>query len=155
MDRCRLNEIYKELDGKARRISEIFSAGFGYYNGHYHKGPSGDYEMDHFPIPVITVPGVCDIEVDPDGISVTTKLIRANALSYDFGKLAAYDFEACGVENYLDDFYSAGDTVETMLEKIRASEENAIFFSFCFPCEAAAEDIGKLVSFIQREGFFY
>lgn len=155
MDRCQLNEIYRELDGKARQISEVVSGAFGYYNGHYHKGVSGNYEMDHFPIPVIALPGVCDIEVDPDGISVTTKLTRENALLFDFGRLAGYDFEAYGVENYLNDFYGAGDTVETMLERIRASEENAIFFSFCFPYEAAADDIEKLVRLVQKEGFFY
>lgn len=155
MDRRQLNDLYRELDGKARQIGKLLHASFGWYNGHYHKGPSGAYEMDAFPIPVITIPGVCDIEVDLDRISVTAKLTRTDALRFDFCKLAAYDFEAYGVENYLDDFYGAGDTAGTMLEKIRASGEDAIFFSFCFSCDAAAGEIGKLVGLIQREGFFY
>lgn len=155
MDRRQLNAVYRELDARAQQLSELLHASFGYYNGHYHKGPSGDYEMDHYPIPVITMRGVCDIEVDLDGISVTAKLARADALRFDFGKLAAYDFEVYGVENYLDDFRAEGDTMDVMLENIRESKENAIFFSFCFPCEAAAAEIGKLVWLIQKEGFFY
>lgn len=60
--------------------------------------------MDYFPIPVITNKGTCDIEINLDQISITTKLTRNGALSYDFEKVKAYSFEAYGVKNYLDDF---------------------------------------------------
>ncbi len=56
--------------------------------------------MDHYPIPVISVKGYCDVEISPDGISVTTKKKRKDALDYSFERLKGYSFEAFGVEGY-------------------------------------------------------
>ena len=155
MERIELNEIYKKLDEKAREISELLHCTFGYYNGHYHRNTSGHYDMDYFPIPVVTVKDICDIEVDLTQISITAKLTRDKALSYDFDQLGAYSFEAFGVENYLDDFYVAEDTIDTMIDKIMKSKEENIFFSFCFPYEENSDTIYNFVNFIQKEGFFY
>ena len=43
--------------------------------------------MDYYPIPVISVKGYCDVEISPDGISVTTKKKRNDTLDYSFEKL--------------------------------------------------------------------
>lgn len=155
MERSELNEIYIKLDHKARGISKLLRCNYGYYNGHYHRNESGDYQMDYFPIPVIEKKGICDIEIELDQVSITTKLTRDDALSYDFEKLKAYHFEAYGVENYLDDFYTEGDTIDTMLKKIVESKEENIFFSFYFPYEADADSICDFVKYISAEGFFY
>ena len=155
MERSRLNEIYIKLDKKARALAKTFGCGFGWYNGHYHRGESGDYAPDYFPIPVVTVDGVCDIEIDLDGISVTTKLTKNAALSYDFKKLEAYSFEVYGEENYLDDFYIPGGTVEAMIEKISESTEKNVFFSFYFPSRTAPDTLFGFVGYLRTEGFFY
>ncbi len=154
MDRSQLNELYKKLDDKAQEISQLLHCGFGYYNGHYHKNTAGNYEIDYFPIPVISVKGLCDIEIELSQISLTAKLSRETALSYDFEKLKSYNFEAYGVDNYLDDFYLAGDTTSVMIDKIKASREENIFFSFCFPFEVTADIVCSFVNFIGKEGFF-
>ena len=155
MERSRLNEIYKKLDEKARRISQLLHCDFGYFNGHYYKTESGNYEMDYFPIPVVSLKGVCDIEIALNQISVTTKLTREMAISYDFEKVKPYSFEAYGVENYLNDFYLVGDTINKMLEKIKSSQEQHIFFSFYFPFDVSASVICEFVKLIRNEGFFY
>ena len=155
MKRSELNEIYKKLDDKAREIGKLLQCNFGYYNGHYHKNESGNYQMDYFPIPVIEMKGVCDIEIELDQVSVTTKLTREKALSYDFEKVKTYKFEAYGIEDYLEDFYTEGDTIDTMVEKITKSEEESIFFSFYFPYETDPNSICEFVNFIHTDGFFY
>lgn len=155
MERCRLNEIYKELDTKALEISSIFHCAFGYYNRHYSKDEAGNYEIEYFPIPVITIKGICDIEIGLNQISITTKLSRNQVLSYDFEKIKTYSFEAYGVENYLDDFYIAGNTIDDMIENIMKSKEENIFFSFYFPYETNSDIICEFVKFLSKDGFFY
>lgn len=155
VERNQLNEIYKKLDEKAQEISKLLIGTVGYYNGHYHKNALGNYEMDYFPIPVISVNGLCDVEVELNQISITTKLTRNKAISYDFEKVKSYNFEAYGVENYLTDFYLAGDTISGMVDKIKASKEENIFFSFYFPLEVSAGVVSELVNLLSREGFFY
>lgn len=79
MRRDELNDIYRKLENRMHRIVALFTSlhkGFdcsgGYYSGHYHKNAEGKYVMDFFPIPVVTVKGVCDIEIDLDKVSVST-----------------------------------------------------------------------------------
>ncbi|MCH5160162.1 MAG: hypothetical protein J1F66_04870 [Clostridiales bacterium] len=155
IERNQLNKIYRKLDLKARDISERLKCAFAYYNGHYSKNTAGEYEMDCFPIPVVELKGVCDIAIELDKISVTTKLTRELAVLYNFEKLNSYQFEAYGVENYLDDFYVAGDTISGMKEKITRSKEQNVFFSFCFPFEVTTDTVYELVNFLSGEGFFY
>ena len=155
MERNKLNEIYKKLDDKVQAISKLLHCTFGYYNGHYHKNTAGNYEKDYFPIPVISVKGLCDVEIELNQISITTKLTRNKAISYNYEKLKSYHFEAYGVENYLDDFYLEGDTISSMIEKIKASKEENVFLSFYFPFEVPAGVVSEFVNFIAKEGYFY
>ena len=155
VERKQLNEIYKKLDDKAQDINKLLHGVLGYYNGHYHKNTAGNYERDYFPIPVISVKGLCDVEIELNQISITTKLTRKKAISYNFEKVKSYHFEAYGVENYLDDFYFEGNTISSMIEKIKASKEENVFFSFYFPLEVSAGIVSEFVNFIGKEGYFY
>ncbi len=162
MNREELNAIYKELEDRAQKIMDSlsslqngFDVSYGYYNGHYHKGAAGEYVMDFFPIPVVTITGLCDIEIDLEKISVSTKLSREAALSYEYEKLSAYEFEVYGVDAYLDDFYVAGNTYAELVRNIENSEEREIGFSFIFSKDADTEEINKVVRLLKREGYFY
>ena len=112
----------------------IFELESGWYSGHYHKGDNGNWFRESYPIPVISIKGFCDIEIQFDKISVSAKLKRNTALAYSFEKFAEYEFEAYGVEDYLADFYHSGQTVPELKENIRACDEKEIGFSFMFPC---------------------
>lgn len=155
MERDILNKIYKKLDDKAREICTALHAKYGYFNGHYGKNSQGNYELDFFPIPVITVENLCDIEISLNQISVTTKLEKGRALNFDFTKISSYDFEAYGEKNYLRDFFVMGDTIDKLIENIANCDEQNIMFAFCFPFEVDAGTLQKLVKLLKGNGFFY
>lgn len=163
MDQEILHEIqrfYDRLERKSAQIGHalshrIFELEVGWYNGHYHKGDHETWMRESYPIPVISVKGLCDIEIQPDHISVSTKLKRSAALSDSFEMFVEYDFEAYGVEDYLTDFYHTGQTIEELKENILACKEREIGFSFVFPFDADNERMFEFVKLLRREGFYY
>lgn len=110
---------------------------------------------DSYPIPVIGVKGLCDIEIQFEKISVSTKLKRNIALTYSFEKMLKYEFEAYGVEDYLADYYHAGQSIQDMRDNINHCEESEIGFSFTFPIETEGKDLYEFVRLLRGEGFYY
>ncbi len=159
MDINSLNSFYKKIDSKACEITKTFNKNnlhseYGYYNGHYYMN-NGEYEKSYFPIPVIEIKGLCDIEINVDLISLTAKLDREAALEYDYNKLKSRKFEAYGTENYLDDFYKTGQTAEELLINIKKSNEKEIGFSFEFSNDTNTEELYLFALFLKKEGFYY
>lgn len=155
-----MNAAYCHLETKKAEIvhalwHKIFELESGWYNGHYHRNEDGEWSREFYPIPVISVNGLCDIEIQFDKVSVSTKLKRDKALGYSFEKFVQYEFEAYGVEDYLADFYHEGQTVNEMKENIRTSDEIDIGFSFVFPFEVEGKQIFEFAKLLRREGFFY
>lgn len=158
-----LHEMQRFYDRLEKRSGQLFHAMFhrvfeleiGWYSGHYHKMEDGTWTREAYPIPVIGAKGFCDIEVQPDHISVSTKLKRSTALNYSFNKFAGYDFEAYGVEDYLADFYHPGQTIKELKENIRACQEREIGFSFSFPFDVDGQKMYEFVKLLRREGFYY
>ncbi|MDE6748304.1 MAG: hypothetical protein K2K21_04470 [Lachnospiraceae bacterium] len=163
MDKEWLNEIntaYYRLEMKNAEIihalfNRIFELEFGWFNGHYHKNDAGEWHRESYPIPVISVKGFCDIEIQFDKITVSTKLKREAALSYSFEKFSEYEFEVYGVEDYLADFYHDGQMIQEMKENISACDEAEIGFSFAFPFDVEGKQIFEFVKLLRREGFYY
>lgn len=155
-----LNAAYYQLETKQAEIiyalfHRIFELESGWYNGHYHKNETGEWQRESFPIPVIGVKGFCDIEIQFDKISVSTKLKRETALAYSYGKFSTYEFEVHGVKNDLADFYHKGQTIQKMKENINACDEAEIGFSFDFPFDVEGKQIFEFVKLLRREGFYY
>ena len=97
-----INASYYHLETKQAEITHalfhrIFELESDWYNGHYHKDEDGNWIRESYPIPVVGVKGFCDIEIQFDKISISTKLKRDVALSYSYEKFAGYEFEAYGV----------------------------------------------------------
>ena len=163
MDGQLLNEVnaaYYRLEKKQSEICHalfhrIFELESGWYSGHYHKDHNGIWFRESYPIPVIGVKGFCDMEIQFDKISVSTKLKRDVALSYSYEKFTGHEFEAYGVEDYLADFYHSGQTVHNLKENIRACDEKEIGFSFVFPFDVDGKQIFEFVKLLRREGFYY
>lgn len=152
-----LNQIYMPLYRKQRSLhGALAHRGYpvtsGFFNGHYRRTDAG-YHMEVFPIPVVSVTGLCDIEIGLDEITVSTKLPREAALSYDYDKLAARPFEAFGVVEYLNDFYLPGDSFDTFRSRMLDSHEAEIGFSFQFSMNE--EGIPEFVALLKAEGFHY
>lgn len=155
-----LNEIYLKLDTRKREIllqlSQCNSGiGFtyGYFNGHYVRIKSEVYEMNYYPIPVISVQDLCDIEIDLDHTCVSTKLSKENALSFNYDKIAHLKFEVFGVEDYLTDYYLSGEEISDLLRKIKDSKEKEIAYSFIFDDSSVA--VCDFLSFLKQNRFYY
>ncbi|BCN30909.1 hypothetical protein [Anaeromicropila herbilytica] len=155
-----LNNVYSILEKKRVELKQTFQCqdfqlDIGYYNRHYHRNDKGKYEIEYYPIPVISVKGYCDIEIELDYISISTKLKREDVLIYEFSKLSEYRFEAFGVEEYLDDYYIEGLTYVKFKEKVRQSNEKEIGFAFFFESDVDVVKICLFVEFLQKEKFYY
>ena len=156
----KLNTVYYQLEIKQAEITHalfhrIFELESGWYNGHYHKNDNDNWIRESYPIPVIGVKGLCDIEIQFDKISISTKLKRNSAMIYSFEKFDGYEFEAYGVEDYLADFYHMGQTLQEMKDSISTCDEKEIGFSFIFPFEVEGKQIFEFVKLLRREGFYY
>lgn len=111
--------------------------------------------MDYYPIPVISVSDLCDLEIEFDRIGFSTKLSRKSALCYPFKKLENYDFEAYGVLDYLADYYVKGNSIEDLRQNIFQCSEEEIGFSFRFDLSISPEDLLSFAEFLKSEGFYY
>lgn len=155
-----INSAYHELELKHAEIvhalsHRMFELKSGWYNGHYSRTPDGSWHYDSYPIPVIDIKGLCDIEISFTKLSVSTKLKRAKALDYSYEKLKPYRFEAYGVENYLCDFLKEDQTIDELKQNIKQSGEKEIGFSFLFPHETDGKKLFGFAKLLQREGFYY
>lgn len=162
MERGELNAIYQRMEAKCRevcaafvKVRSQFRISSAYFGGHYARNAQGSYEMDYFPIPVVTVKGLCDIEIGLEGINVSTKLKREAAIAFDYKQLVGQEFEVYGVEDYLNDFYRHGDCIETMLGRIKESEEKDIGFSFPFARETDGDQLYRFALRLKQWGFYY
>lgn len=153
-ERKQLNALYAPLERSCRRLvaaltQRRFSVNSGWYSGHYSKGENGEWQEDSFPIPVIEVKGICDIEIGFDGISVSAKLTKERALKADFWRLGL-PFQVYGVENYLTDYYRDGMEPEELREEIRKSSEKEIGVGVALPPEMGDEEILAIVKRLRR-----
>ena len=156
-----LNKLYLPLDKKANEFIAAMSklhGGFklksGFFNGHYHKNEIGNYQEDVYPIPVISVIGICDVEIDFDDLTVTTKLNRDQAMAFDWSPFKALRFEVYGVDDYLCD-YGNDNNIETLTDRLADSSEKEFFVTFSLPVDTNGEDMLRFVRKLQRSGFYY
>ena len=153
-----LNNIYEPLNEcKTKIINYLnlnrYSYKWGYYSGHYVKS-NNKWLLEHFPIPVITVEDICDIRVDLAHIFIEGKLKRECALKFDFSLLKEYRFEVYGVQDYLNDFYNAGLSIEGIKDRILSSNEAEIGVSLFISHEGAIENILSILGTLKRCGFY-
>ena len=155
-----LNSIYKPVVTAAEQIKKQMETTYenvslGFYNNHFHKNDAGEYTADYFPIPVITVENICDIEFDIDFVSVTSKMSKADAIYFDFNKIEKYKFEIYGVNNYLEDYYTPDDSILNILSNIKSSRENEFFFTFYFDTDTAHKKLYQLINCLSENKFYY
>ena len=88
-----MDERAHEYIAEMTKLHGGFKIQSGFYNGHYHRNTEGNYQPDSYPIPVISVKGLCDIEIDFDGNSITSKLSKEQIISFDWNLLGEVRFE--------------------------------------------------------------
>lgn len=156
----RLNDFYKKLDGEAEQIKNIlikngFKCEKKYFNGHYNKNAAGEYVKDYFPIPVIEVKDLCDIEIVGNRINISSKTSLERALHFDYGKISDYYYEVYGVVDYLSDYYKSGEELKVLYRNLETSEEEEIGFAFSLASDASIDKIFNIISILKSGGFYY
>lgn len=156
-----LSLIYKPLDERMHELVVKLTDAFvglkisaGYYNAHYHKDDGGEYQRDVYPIPVIGVPGLCDIELDIDNICVTSKLTKDQIVIFDWSTFENESFEVYGVENLLND-YGDHHSANAMKDLVLSSSESEFFISFSFPISANDEQVVNFLRLLHKNRFYY
>lgn len=154
-----IDAAYFALEEKKAEVAAIllrnrYRTSESWYNGHYRKNAIGEWIRESYPIPVLTVLGLCDIEIEFDKISVSTKLERGRAMEYDYEKLNEFTFEAYGVEDYLMDFYQSGQNFRKIKANVEKSGEAEVGYSFLLPTEICEDELVKLLTLLDQEGFY-
>jgi hypothetical protein len=126
-----------------------------WYNGHYNKTATEEYEMDEYPIPVTSMKDLCDVEISLDTVTVTTKRKRVDVLGDPLDEYSGMEFEVYGVENYLDDYLLSGISTEGVQNKIRKSQVRELGFSFVFSFETNATALCAFIEQLGQKGFYY
>ncbi|MBR5705255.1 MAG: hypothetical protein IKX21_04725 [Deltaproteobacteria bacterium] len=156
-----LNRLYQPLTQKQRELTTAlaelqaqYRITHGFFNCHYHKDAAGQYQSDAYPIPVISVMGLCDIEVDIDAVTFTSKLSKKQIVAFDWHNLDGTHFEVYGVEDYLHD-YGTDQDVWQISRSVLNSEETEFFISFSFPICVDSEHALALIRLLQSNHFYY
>lgn len=111
--------------------------------------------MDEYPIPVISMKDLCDVEISLDTVTVTTKRKRVDVLGDPLDEYSGMEFEVYGVENYLDDYLLSGISTEGVQNKIRKSQVRELGFSFVFSFETNATALCAFIEQLGQKGFYY
>lgn len=140
-----MNELIKK---------EGLDSSSGFFNGHYVRTADNDFLKEYFPIPVITIKNLCDIEIGLKYTTITSKLSRDDALGFPFEHFQI-PFEAYGVNDFQSDLYHKGMSLEALRENIEKSKENQIFMTFFHDKETKPETIIATIKTLKSSGYFY
>lgn len=158
-----LNSYYAPLCNLADKVCGALKnngnyAEWAFYNGHFVKDGE-NWVKEYFPVPVISVRGLCDIELHAGSCNITSKLTVDAALAFDYSLLNGVKFEMYGVENYLRDIYNADVPKDEIYQNILSSEEKEIGFAFFLPDiedeRKSVKNIILLIKFLSDNGFYY
>ena len=153
-----LNGIYRPLHERATAMTDRFrklgfDARLGWYNMHYRETGDGRYSPDYFPIPVISVVGLCDVEINIDAVTITSKLTRSDALAKDLDGIGV-PYESYGVDDWLKSFRTEETSSEQMRRAIEKRAEKEIFFGFSMS-DDDPDAVAEFIRLLQKQGFYY
>ena len=113
----------------------------------------GDEKKEWDPIPVVSARALCDVEIHFDGITVTAKRTREEALTDSLEAFAKESFEVYGVEDDRTDFFHPGQTVQACGKRFAPAGKGR--FSFPLPFRLNAKKKKSRISFcISAAGAF-
>ncbi len=139
-----LNSIYEPMWRRTAALDrKLKEAGIPHgwdYCAFHSSLREGEYRMEYFPIPVITVEGVCDIGIELDSLLNDPHLSRAQALAFDGGAVP-WTFEVYGTENFLEDLCRPDMSSAELRAVIGQSGEEEIGIAFSLPGDCRDEEI--------------
>ena len=162
MDRRLLAEMdaaYRALEARLEIVkAAVRQAGLEcasiWHSGHYARDGHGEFRRQAYPIPIVSVEGLCDLELGFFWLSITAKLARAQSLAFPYEALPPCSFEACGVEHHLSDCYHARQRLEALGKNAASSHETEIGFAFSLPMTIEPELVDFLI-FLKGSRFSY
>ena len=156
-----LNKMYAPLTARTDELTVELKKQFvnrnvskGFFNGHFHKDDAGEYRADYYPIPVISVIDLCDIELDFDETSVTSKLSKEQLLSLNINDMCDFYYEVYGISDYLSDYGNRND-VQAMRNALSLCQERSAFITFTLPHELKKEALISFIRLLENQQFFY
>lgn len=133
-----MNRIYKRANNDYK---ELLSCGvdckLDFFKDNY-LHIEGQYQLQHYPIPIITVNEIGDIGFNLDRVFFEFAFEKSDFLSKDLGYLIHHfdSLEIYGSHNCLVDFYQKADTPEMIRDKVQHSDEQiimlALYFDYAF-----------------------
>lgn len=153
-----LNALYRPLEMKAYLLVQglfhrIFAPQLTYCSHHYRRETDGTCRRNCYPIPLITVNGYCEIEVDFYQILVSTKLQTSSAVNYPYDRLSKYVFEVYDADDYETAYYLPGMTFDGLKETLRKCKTKEVGFSFIFDHSLDGNTVYEFAKLLRREGF--
>ena len=169
-----LNEFYKVLTEKAQSLMKALMPlvdsdllmSMSYLIKHYIRNMykrkeatpdnAAQYTEDNYPIPVIRLSDLCEVEIYTDVISVFTRLKSADVKKLDFSRLEGYTFEVYGYGGgRLIDFSDGKATLQETQKNILNSNTEVADFYFDIPFDCDESEILTLVTLLRNESFFF
>lgn len=159
MNRDQLNQYYRPLHLQAQELHAIltqfldYPIQMGWFNGHYTIDDHGGLKMDYYPIPVISIMGLCDLELDQNQINLTSKLSRQQALNFDYSLLTSWPYTVYPVEDFLLTLDASNP--DRLRTAIQANPEDEFAVSICLPSDIVPEDLISFLTQLDDWGFYY
>ena len=153
-----LNEWYYRLEMKQAEIvhalhHRVFELESGYYNG-YRRRDGDAVVTDYFPIPVITVKGVCDVEIHPDHIEISAYRNLHDTIGYSFDKFSGCAYTVSEAEDADEILFDSKTQSPEREHILRRSQEKKILFSFFFDFDTDGTIVYEFVKLLRRERFY-
>ncbi len=110
--------LYRRVQSAGKLLAEAgYTARWGWFNLHG-SVRDGEYRVELFPVPVITVGHWCEVILELDCICIDAHLSCDQGRVFDWKDLP-WPFEVYGVEDYTADLYRPGMSLDELPERIR------------------------------------
>lgn len=114
-----------------------------------------DYDEIFYPIPVVQIGRLCDVEFWLDKIIITARIYLRDLKMYDLSKLQNYEYEFYGCREYPYLFYKKGDTnFKDKLDKLYKLYEKEIGIQIYLSQEESNDTIKKMCKFSKKTRSF-
>lgn len=160
MDKQELSEFYRQLDERSNAILDSFldlNGDFdywvGWYNEHYSRNEKNEYEFNYFPIPIITLDKIAEIEINPEETTIYTYFNARKAREINFDRFIIFNVEAYVVDdNELEEEYTDFGKAAKPSKK-KPNNNKDICFAFIFKKDVEARKIGSFIQLLINLGF--
>ena len=154
-----IDAAYFSLEEKKAELLSALSAARlrtkdGWHNGHYHKNELGEWERESYPIPVLELAGLCDVEIGFNRIGVSTKLSTDRIDSIYPEDFTPLDFEVYDTESFLEDIYTSRQPFAQLKTSVKRHPASEVGFTFYFPPNVTAKPILELILLLDKAGFY-